>query len=90
MGDLTPLNLKAPDRTDDAVDEPQKERTKSNNHDQNKLVELIQSQGWNSTALKLKGNESGFADDVMRAEIELTVAIDYQDDEDEQNPYRIK
>lgn len=59
-------------------------------NDQNKLIELIQSQGWNITALKLKEYESGFAGDVMGAEIELTVEIDYQDDEDDQNPYRIK
>jgi hypothetical protein len=59
-------------------------------NDQNKLIELIQSQGWNITALKLKEYESGFAGDVMGAEIELTVAIDYRDDEDDQNPYRIK
>ncbi|WP_227355728.1 hypothetical protein [Haladaptatus salinisoli] len=59
-------------------------------NDQNKLIELIQSQGRNITALELTEDECGFAGDVVGAEIKLTVAIDYQDDEDDQNPYRIK
>jgi hypothetical protein len=59
-------------------------------NDQNTLIELIQSQGWNITALELTEYESDFASDVMGAEIKLTVEIDYQDDEDDQNPYRIK
>jgi hypothetical protein len=59
-------------------------------NDQNKLIELIQSQGWNITALELTEYENGFADDVMGAEIKLTVAINYRDDEADQNPYCIK
>ncbi|WP_433633612.1 hypothetical protein [Halomicrococcus sp. NG-SE-24] len=56
--------------------------------DQNKLIELIQNQGWDITALELKEYQSGFSGDVMGAEIDLTIKTDYSD-EDDQNPYRV-
>lgn len=65
--------------------------------DQNRLIELIQEEGWRVTALSLDQYDGGPFDresdegDVIGAEIELTVYIDYSEDgDDSENPYRVK
>lgn len=52
---------------------------------------MIQNEGWQVTAIELRQYGSPFSpEDVTEAEIDLTVHIDYEDEEDNQNSYRVK
>jgi hypothetical protein len=59
--------------------------------DQNELIELIEDAGWNISAVELTQYGAPWRGrDVTGAEIELEVHKDYRDEEDDQNPYRVK
>ena len=55
------------------------------------LIKTIEQMGWRVTATNMKEFDRGpGSDELMGVEIDLTVYLDLTDDDDNQNPYRVK
>ena len=59
--------------------------------DQRRLVELVEAEGWDVTDLELTAYESPWTDeDDPEASLTITARKPYTDDEDDENPYKLK